>query len=340
MVLVSGSTGMLGTHLLKQLCCFDEYTIKALYRTNTKRQKTLFILNALVPDECKHNIARIEWVKTDILDLFELNQAFEGISHVYHCAAWVGNSSQDYTLMRKINIRGTANMVNLALSHNVDKFCHVSSIATLGRYTNNRPIDEEAIRETDHHRSLYSITKYGAEMEVWRASQEGLKMLIVNPGVILSAGFFESGSGLLFSKILNNFKFYPPKHTGFVYVDDVVHAMLTGMRSEISNERYILVAENLSFKTVMTYIAKVFKTKRPTLKATKLLLYVAWAIQSLINIFKPLKTRITKDTIMLIDTKFKYENTKSVNDLNVHYTTIENAILKIYNDYTLLNSQA
>ena len=339
MILVSGSTGMLGTHLLKNLCCSDDNEIRALFNTETKKEKCISILKQLVPKSYQHNINRIEWVNANILDIPSLEIAFKNIKHVYHCAAWVGNSPSDYTLMRKVNIKGTANMVNLALEYNIEKFCHVSTIATLGRYPDDRMIDEQAHRETDNHRSIYSITKYGAEMEVWRASQEGLKTIVVNPGVILGAGFFESGSGLLFSKVLGNFKFYPPKHTGFVYVDDVIEAMLIGMQSEIVNQRYILVGENLSFKTVMTYIAKAFHKKAPSVKVNKFLLYLTWAIQTVINIFKPLKTKVTKDAIMLINSKFKYDNSKSIKDLNLKYTKIEDAVQMIYRDQLLINPQ-
>ena len=50
--------------------------------------------------------------------------------------------------------------------------------------------------------SGYSITKFGAEMEVWRASQEGVDVVIVNPGVILGSGFWTSGSGKMFHKFI------------------------------------------------------------------------------------------------------------------------------------------
>jgi len=337
MVLVSGSTGMLGTHLLKRLCCFDDYTVRALYRSEDKKEKTLFILNTLVPEHFKHNISRIQWVKADILDLFELDSAFKGITYVYHCAAMIGDSVNDYAMMRKVNIRGTANMVNFALDHNVIKFCHVSSIAALGRYPNGRLVDEEAVRDTDYDRSLYSITKYGAEMEVWRASQEGLDTLIVNPGVVLGAGFFESGSGQIFLKVLNNFKFYPPKKTGFVFVDDVVQAMLNGMHKDIVNQRYIVIGQNLSFKNVMSLIAEVFDRKKPTVKANKLMLYAVWAVQSLVSLFIPLKTRITRNMISTIFTQSQYDNSKSIQDLQIDYTSIEQTIVEIHKDYKLLN---
>lgn len=339
MILVSGSTGLLGTHLLKQLCLFDTKSIRALYRSENKKDFTLSVLKGLSPKDKHENIDRIDWVKADLLDIPKLDEAFKGISHVYHCAAWVGNASSDYAVMRRVNIRGTANVVNLSLKHKIEKFCHVSSIAALGRYPDKKVIDEEAPRETDKFRSIYSITKYGAEMEVWRASQEGLKVVILNPGIILGLGFFDSGSGLLFRKVLNNIRFYPPKHSGFVYVYDVVEAMLIAMQSSIKNERYIVVGENLSFKTVMDCIATSFNKKKPFIKLNKFLLSLALFLQSIITIFRPLRTKITKDTIMLINSRFEYDNTKSIEQLNIKYTKIEEAIRMIHRDYTLLKTK-
>jgi nucleoside-diphosphate-sugar epimerase len=174
-------------------------------------------------------------------------------------------------------------------------------------------------------------------MEVWRASQEGLDTLIVNPGVVLGAGFFESGSGQIFKNVLNNFKFYPPKKSGFVLVDDVIQAMLNGMQKDIVNQRYIIIGQNLSFKKVMSIIAQVFNRKKPTVKANKFMLYVVWVLQSLISIFIPLKTRITRNMIKTIFLQSEYDNSKSIQDLKINYTPIEESILKVYHDYKLLN---
>ena len=241
--------------------------------------------------------------------------------------------------MRKINIEGTANMVNLAIDYKVEKFCHVSSVAALGKYTDDRNIDEQAPRDSERYCSRYSITKYGAEMEVWRASQEGLDVVIVNPGVILGSGFFHTGSGLIFNKVLNNFKFYPPKRTGFVYVDDVTNALQKLMGSTLTNQRFILIAENTDFKTLMDKIAKIFDRKKPTIKTGKLLLYLVWFFQSIISIFKPLKTQVTLNTIKQIYSKRLYNNQKSIQHLGLNYTSMESAINLIFEDYKKLNKR-
>lgn len=336
MILISGATGFLGTHLLKILCLNNTQNIRALYRCKVKKEYTINLLKVILPDQFKHNIDNIEWVKADILDSLELENAFENIKFVYHCAAWVGNSPRDYNMMRKINIEGTANMVNIAIDYKVKKFCHVSSVAALGQYPDSNIIDEKAPRDSERFCSNYSITKFGAEMEVWRASQEGLDVVIVNPGVILGSGFFDSGSGLIFAKVLNNLKFYPPKQTGFVFVDDVIRSMLLLMQSKLKNKRYILVGENTSFKVVMNNIAKVFDCKPPKYKLNKPLLYLIWGIQNILSFFKPQKTQITLNTIRQIYSKRVFNHKKSVDDLGINYTPLDKSINLIFEDYKLL----
>lgn len=336
MILISGATGFLGTHLLKTLCLNNTENIRALYRSEDKKEYTINFLKTLLPVDFHNRIKHIEWVKVDILNLPELEKTFENIKFVYHCAAWVGNSPRDYNMMRKVNIEGTANMVNLAVSHKADKFCHVSSVAALGQYTGSKNSDEQAPRDSERYCSRYSITKFGAEMEVWRASQEGLNVVIVNPGVILGSGFFDAGSGLIFDKVLNNFKFYPPKQTGFVFVDDVIQAMLKLMQSDIKNQRYILVAENTNFKIVMEKIAEVFDCKPPNYKVNKPLLYLLWIFQNILGLFKSQKTQITLNTIRQIYSKRVFSNKKSIKDIGLSYTSLNQAINLIFEDYKKL----
>ncbi len=333
MILISGATGFLGTHLLKTLCFNNTENIRALYRSEDKKDYTINFLKTLIPAEFQDKISQIEWIKTDILNLIELEKAFKNIKFVYHCAAWVGNSPRDYNMMRKVNIEGTANMVNMAISHKIEKFCHVSSVAALGQYTGSKTVDEQAPRDSERYCSNYSITKFGAEIEVWRASQEGLDVVIVNPGVILGSGFFDSGSGLIFDKVLNNFKFYPPKQTGFVFVDDVIQAMLKLMQSDIKNERYILVAENTNFKIVMKKIAEIFDCKPPKYKVNKPLLYLLWTFQNIFSLFKSQKTQVTLNTIRQIYSKRIFSNKKSIQDLDLNYTSLDVAVNLIFEDY-------
>ena len=120
-------------------------------------------------------------------------------------------------------------------------------------------------------------------MEVWRASQEGVDVVIVNPGVILGSGFWNSGSGKLFTQVYNGFKFYTEGVTGFVSVQDVVKPMILLMNSDVKNERFILISENKSFKEIFFLIADAFGKKRPSKKIKPWQTAIFWRIARLLS---------------------------------------------------------
>ena len=224
MILVTGGTGLVGSHLLYHLTLKDD-KIRAIYRAESSLEKVKKVFS-FYADDIETQFSKIEWFQADITDVPAMIPAFFDVKQVYHCAAFISFNSKDYREMRKINIHGTAIIANLAIDAKVDKICFVSSIAAVGEAKNNEFTTEECEWNKDADNSGYSITKYGAEMEIWRASQENVDVVIVNPGVILGSGFWNTGSGKLFSQIFNGFKYYTEGITGFVSVQDVVKPMI------------------------------------------------------------------------------------------------------------------
>jgi nucleoside-diphosphate-sugar epimerase len=88
--------------------------------------------------------------------------------------------------------------------------------------------------------SDYAISKYGAEMEIWR-QQEGLDVIIVNPGII-GPGFQEQGSGQLLRKLLTDYGITPGERS-IRAVSDVVRMSVELMKSSTRNRRFVLVAQ-------------------------------------------------------------------------------------------------
>ena len=263
MILVTGGTGLVGSHLLYHLCLEND-KIRAIYRTKSTLEKVKKVFSFYANTDFLFD--KIEWIKADITDIPSMIPAFVNVKKVYHCAAFISFNSKDYRKMRKVNIYGTANLVNLCIDAKIDKLCFVSSIAAVGDSINGNLISEENEWNKELDNSGYSITKFGAEMEVWRASQEDIEVVIVNPGVILGSGFWDSGSGKLFSKVYNGFKYYTEGVTGFVSVQDVVKPMIQLMNASVKNERFILVSENKTYKQIFDLIANAFGKKRPSKK--------------------------------------------------------------------------
>ena len=282
MILVTGGTGLVGSHLLLSLAKAGK-NVRAIYRSKStlKGVKNVFSYT----NSSEELFKQIEWVKADITNIPSLAKAFEGVDYLYHCAAMVTFDPSKDQELRKINIEGTANVVNFCIKHKVKKLCHVSSIATFDLKPGEKEVTELSFwnKELDHN--MYAITKYGAEMEVWRASQEGVPVVIVNPGVIIGPGFWNSGSGKLFKKVDFGLNYYFTKTTGFVGVWDAVSAMQTLMNSPVKNEEFIVVSENLSFKEIFEMTAKELDKPAPSKRLKKWMIFTGWIWQEISGIF-------------------------------------------------------
>ncbi len=271
-------------------------------------------------------IDQIEWVEADLNDIPELTKAFNGITQVYHCAAMISFDTSKSKELRKINIDGTANIVNLAIAFKIEKLCYISSIATLDLELGESKISENFTWYPEKYHSDYAISKHGAEIEVWRASQEGLPVIIINPGVIIGPGFWDAASGLLFTRIDKGLNYHFPKITGFVGVKDVVELSLKAMNSNLINEQFIAVSENLSFRAVLDLVAKSIKKSAPKKEFKPWMITVGWIFQSIgSTLFGTKKQLTSRDHKSLFEATY-YENGKSKNELDFKYTPIQEVI--------------
>ena len=244
---------------------------------------------------------------------------------------------KDYGQMRKINIEGTANIVNFCIAKSVLKLCYVSSIATLEKRINKKVLDEEDIWSSQYFKTGYSISKYGAEMEVWRGAQEGISSIIVNPGVILGPGFWKNGSGSIFRKIHKGLKFYSEGITGFVSVEDVALAMRQLMKEDVKNERFILVSENLSFKNMFFLIADNFGVKRPSIRATSFMTQVVWRLEYLKSVLTGKNPLLTIHSARSIHRERRYSSEKIKQVLNFEFESIPTTVKKVCSAFRNLN---
>jgi nucleoside-diphosphate-sugar epimerase len=324
MILVTGATGLVGSYLLYDLLKSEE-RVRALLHNPDSVNHTRKIFNSLGADG-ETLIRKIEWVEGDVLDYFSLADAMVGVQKVYHCAAIVSFDPRDRDLMMKINVDGTANVVNAALEAGVDKLCHVSSIASLGRTENSDIIDEKSQFRTSSYNSKYSLSKYAGEREVWRGTAEGLKAVIVNPSVILGYSDSEKGSTKMFSTICRNSMFYGTGINGFVDVQDVVRAMIGLMESNVYNERFVVSGGDFSYREIFTLIARGFGKSDPKFAVPGRVLDIVWRLEWLRSKFSGAKPLITKETARTSKGRFYYSTKKLNYTLNFEFTPIEKTI--------------
>ncbi|MBU3822098.1 NAD-dependent epimerase/dehydratase family protein [Flavobacteriaceae bacterium XHP0103] len=328
MILVTGATGLVGSHLLFKLAKSNE-KVRALYRDKEKLDAVRRVFSCYT-DNYQPLFGSIEWFEGDILDIPSLSKALKDIKYVYHCAALVSFEPHKYHTLRKTNIEGTANVVNLSIANQIEKLCYVSSVATLGSPIKNEPVTEDTFWNPEEDNNVYAITKYGAEMEVWRATQEGLNAVIVNPSVILGAGIWDSGSGSLFKRAHKGLNFYTKGTINLVAVEDVVSIMIKLMESNITNQRYILVAKNWSYKQFLTTLTASVNAKAPKNLAKPWLLNTVWRLDWLLHKIIGKKRELTKHLSRSLNSHTVYSNAKIKSELDdVQFKSVEKTISEI-----------
>jgi dihydroflavonol-4-reductase len=326
MILVTGATGLLGSHLVLHLVEKGQ-NVKAMFRNEKGQALTKQVFEHYKKTDLWD---KIHWVKADILDISSLEIAFQEVDSVYHCAGLISFDPKDENKLRKINIEGTANIVNFCIDYNIKKLCHVSSIAANGDLApHETTITETTEWNPEKQHSDYAISKYGAEMEVWRAAQEGLNVVVVNPGVILGPLFWNTGSGDIYKRIKNGLSFYTKGSTGFVTVNDVVTIMFQLMQAEVSAEKFTIIAENKPYKEIVFTIADVLKVKRPKYYANSFLTGLTWKVDWFLSTFFNKKRSLSKDMNSALHCTDNYSNEKIVTLLQYPFEDIDTYLKKL-----------
>lgn len=325
MILVTGGTGLVGSHLLFRLAQ-GAIPVRAIKRTssNTELVKKIFGYYAA---EGEKLFSKIEWVEGDVTDIFSLEDALEGVEKVYHCAAIVSFDPRDQAKMEKTNAEGTANVVNACLDAKVKKLCYVSSVAALGRTRDNSElIDENTQWKTSPENSFYAITKYNAEREVWRGAEEGLDVVMVNPCVIIGPSDWNVSSSMMFRVAYNGLKIYAEGSNAFVDVRDVAECMEKLMESEIKSERFLTTSENLPFKKVFDTVLREFGKKETRIKVRPWMSAVGWRVEKWKTKVFGGQPRITRETAMAAHQHYCYSSEKIKNRLGHQFIPVEEAV--------------
>lgn len=328
MILVTGGTGLVGSHLLLDLVK-TENKIRAIYRKNSDLNAVKKVFSYYTPtSEVSFLFNKIEWMEASLEDIPALSNAFKGVTKVYHCAALVSFQSKDAHALRKINIEGTANIVNLCISGQVDKICYISSIATMDIGAGETYVTENFTWHPEKNHNDYAISKHGAEIEIWRATQEGVPAVILNPGIILGPGFWNKGTGQIFKKIDKGLNYHFPKITGFVGVQDVVDLAVLAMDSAVKNEQFIVVAENLSFKKVFETVASPLNKRPPQKELKPWMVMAGWIFQSFGHYIFGAEQKISRRDYKTLFENTLYSNEKAKTIFNYNFTPVEEVISK------------
>ncbi len=308
MNLVTGATGLVGAHVaLELLQKGKSVTATKRSQSDIKKVRQVFSYYTANYDEL---FSRIKWIDADINDIYSIIDALEGIETVYHCAGFVSFNNKDYEQMHKINTEGTANVVNACLEKGNVALCYVSSIATISNPDITKNIDESVYWKSSPSASVYAITKYNGEREVWRGIEEGLNAVIVNPGIILGPGFWNQSSGKLFRVCYKGLPFYTSGASSYIDVRDVALCMIKCIDEKLFNQRYILIENNYSFKEIFDEMLTQFGNKKTFIKANKWMLNLGRLGSYISSLITGKEQLITKETVIASFEKNTFSNAK------------------------------
>ena len=322
MILVTGGTGFLGSYIIKSLV-EKGYGVKAIRRSH----KLPFWIPATV-------FEKVEWIDGDVLDVVALEEAMNEVEAVIHSAAVVSFVKRTRREMYKVNVEGTANVVNMMLEKNVKRLIHISSVAALGRTAAGGHVNEEKKWEESKINTHYARSKFKAELQVWRGISEGLEAVILNPSTILGYGDWNSGSSAIFKNVYKEFRWYSPGINGFVDVEDVANIAVKMLESSINEQRYIVNGDTWSFKKLQDVMADAFGKKKPSGRAGAFLLGIAWRMERLKALFTGKTPLITKESAKVAMSKTWFENDKLLKALpEFSFTPLEETIKKACEKY-------
>lgn len=322
-ILITGATGLVGSTVARQFLA-ENHTVFALFRPGSDRSLLADIEN------------KIQWIEGDVLDISSLEKAIEDVEYVVHTAAVVSFVPRDRKMMYKVNMEGTANVVNVCLKYEIKKLCHVSSIAALGRPDSRKiiggqdlVIDEEQRWEESPENSEYAKSKHLAELEVWRGMAEGLNAVIVNPTLILGEGDWSKSSTQIFRYVYQEKPFYTEGIANYVDVQDVARAVVALLFSDISGERFLLNAGSISYQSLFNNIADAMGKKRPSFKVGPGLAAIIWRVEAVRTWLMGTKPLITKETAQSSARRFRYDNGKIKKTIGFEFQPIEKTIARV-----------
>jgi len=325
-VCVTGSTGFVGAHLTC-LLLKNGYSVKSLRRDTS--QLTFF--NTIHQYyELPQNL-QPEWVEGDLNNTDQLIKLSADCELFFHCAAAVSFNKNHKDLLHQTNAIGTRNVVNACLFNKIHKLLYVSSVAALGRSEDIDTINENQVWSDSKYNSDYAISKYKAEMEVWRGKEEGLNAIVINPGIILGFGDYRSSAHQIYATVKRKLPFYPSGSNGFVGVEDVAKLLLYLLEKNAWNQRYLCVSENLSYQKLFYQLAEKLQVPPPKRKLNSFMLHLLWRLFRTMELFR-IPTPIPSDTFLSSSKNSIYQTVHSELLSNFVYFPISSV-----NHYALIN---
>jgi len=313
MIFVTGASGLIGSFICKKLIK-EGYVVKALKRHHSDL--------SLVQEVAE----RIHWVEGDLLNISEVEGYLEGVDKIIHCAAFVSYSKRDEELLYQINVEGTANLVNWAITKKIKLFLHLSSVASIGKDKHSVVSNEDTKWTNDTKKTTYAQSKHQSELEVWRGWAEGLNTIIINPSLVLGPGNWHKSSTQLFKYIAEENRFYTRGIVNYVDVRDVAEVTLRLLESERYGHRYIVNAGSVAYKELFEKIAAKMGKKAPSVLVSGVAIKLAIFVEKTRSRLSGRDPVVTDELEQVSKNQHVYANEKIKKEIGIQFNDLDETL--------------
>ena len=320
-IFITGATGLAGSHILRYLMLKGYRNIVAMRRESSRMD----LVEDLADD--------IAWAVGSLDDVDVLHDAMTGADWVIHAAALISYEKNSEQAMYRVNVDGTANVVNAALANDVSKFLHISSVSTYARTGGDQIISEKTEWQFTPYTTIYGHTKHLAEMEVWRGQAEGLDTVMINPSIILGSGHWGDGSLKIVQRLGEGLKYYPTGAIGYVDVRDVARLALLRLQGHGSSGRMLTSGHDISYKKFFDKLAPLLGVPAPSIRISPWLSEIAWRALLPLKWITGRENTISKHTARTTSCNIGYDNSLSLSIDGFNYTDLQTTLEDVAKKY-------
>lgn len=307
MVLVTGADGFLGSKIIRHLST-QGIEVRALVRN---------------PERKREQIENVTYIFGDILDIPSLEEAVSGVESIVHSAAFVSFQPKDKDKLYKVNVEGTANVVNVALHHKVKKIVHISSVEALDILGPGQLIDEKVKLDIQQISTTYGVTKHLSEREVWRGMAEGLEVVILNPAGIIHGSHFNSHPMMMFPLTEQGLTYYMDGYAPFIDMEDMCKIVYRSLTEDTFNgNQYIAVTENIGFKDLVSLLIKVLNVPFNAKPLPRVMQLLGLGFEFFKSKITGKDAQLTKEYLYLGKRKNRFNNKKITTDFQLNLKPI------------------
>ncbi len=325
-LLLTGATGLVGSHTLLKLVENGVY-VRAFVRPNSDYRNRIVEVFSLFNQPASLLDQFVTFFEGDILNIGDLEDALEGIESVIHTAAIVREGFEKSDRLMKVNVEGTSNLVNLCLDFKISWFLFISSVATLGPNPEGL-VDEDFFFKAGPYTSNYALSKYLAEQEVWRASEEGLPVVVLNPSIVLGASRSKQSSSAIFHAAKKGISIYTNGLHGYVDVVDlssVIHNLYT---VQFTGKRFIVSSENMENLDFLRAVCVSMKSAPPRIQFRQWMIFPAIIAGVIGKIFNKNQTTLNRKLIQSALSRNAYDNARITEKTGIQFKKVQTSIIE------------